>query len=123
MAVVKEWQCQFCGYFESALSICPKCGCTDPYISRVFVTPPGFKSGKTKVKDSSLKEFTDLYGLTNFTNNVSQKHDKPTAHRWQPVTDMLDETHIGGGEQKLIKELMPSAKQRIEHPIIVGKDK
>lgn len=76
MAVLKEYRCQDprCGrLFDSFVPSCIHCGTTN--VKRVFLTPPGFKSDKTKLQDSSIEHLTASYHLSDFSNNQSTKHD------------------------------------------------
>lgn len=80
MAVLKEYRCQEpnCGrLFDSTVPSCIHCGSTN--VKRIFLTPPGFKSDKTKMQDSSLEHLTESYGLTDYSNNPNTRHDAPKS--------------------------------------------
>ncbi len=86
MPVVKEWQCkEGCGYFESPYPVCVTCG--SQQVLRVFLTPPGYKSDKSKFTDRNLRRLSDGAGGMNFTNNASQSHQPAMSDfkdLWQP---------------------------------------
>lgn len=80
MPVIKEWKCLDCGYFESAEPICPLCGTTE--VKRVFLTPPSFKSDKTKLTDENIESLSRQFGMTDYSNNLSTKHEAQSSHIW-----------------------------------------
>lgn len=112
MAVIKEWKCHKCGYFESAIPICIHCGSTE--VIRVFLTAPSVKSDKTKLVDDSLKTFAKQTGLTDYTNNKSTMHEKANPTIWQDIkTSQADiEKFAGGGVN--ISELKPKLPGKYE---------
>lgn len=112
--VIKDWRCPCGNVFESGLPICPSCGASEPYVTRTFTKPPAFKSDSTKFKDESLSDFTKTYGLSDFTNNQSQKHEKDYSSLWKPVGDLVaDPSLASGGEAALIKKLMPESSKAV----------
>lgn len=119
MGVIKEWTCSDCGNeFDSDLPCCSNCGSEN--VQRAFRTAPGFKGDKTKMKDSSLREFTNQYGLSDFSNNQNTKHEKKTSHEWKPVSDLVSDPNVRGGESKLIKDLSPTAKQSVRNAKVLN---
>jgi hypothetical protein len=122
--VIKEWRCS-CGDFESDLPICPACGACDPFVTRIFTKAPAFKSDRTKFNDDNLKQFTDYYGLADYTNNLSTKHEKDYSDTWKPTTDIVNNPALAanGGEAALIKSIAKDAAKKIANPILAGRDK
>lgn len=127
MAVVKEWHCNGCGLdFDSTLNVCGRCGATDPYVMRAFRTAPGFMGDTTKATDNSLSRFTKQYGLSDFSNNQSTKHEKNFDNLWAPVSDLasMPELISQTGEAALLKSIGPEAQKSIgSKKIVVGKEK
>ena len=125
--VIKEWHCNGCGAdFDSTDSICGYCGATDPYVVRAFRTAPGFKGDKTKLTDTSLKNFTNQYGLTDFSNNKSSKHEKDFSNLWKPTTDLVNDPNLasGVGQAELLRSISKEAAAPItSQKIVVGRDK
>ena len=66
MAVKKEYRCPAHGLFESTKPICPS-GCT--VAERAFITPPGFKSARTRNLDSTVRQIAQDHGLTDMNNH------------------------------------------------------
>lgn len=62
MAVIKEWRCMAHGCFDSTEPVCPK-GCST--VERVFLTPPGFTSDRTKHSDATFRQVAADFGMTN----------------------------------------------------------
>lgn len=83
MAVNKEWKCNRDGFFESPFPVCPICGTED--VQRVFLTPPSFKSDRTKFTDTQLKDFARTCNLSDFSNNQSTRHDPGHPNIWQKM--------------------------------------
>lgn len=76
--VLKEYRCNECGrVFDSTVPSCIHCGTTN--IKRIFLTPIAIKSDRTKLNDSNMEHLCESYGLTDFSNNESTKHDKSPA--------------------------------------------
>ena len=112
--VIKDWRCPCGNVFESGLPICPICGASEPYVTRTFTKPPAFKSDLTKFKDESLSQFTQTYGLSDFSNNQSQKHEKDFSDLWKPASELVaDPSLASGGEAALIKKLMPESHKAL----------
>lgn len=85
MPVIKEWLCSICGPFESASKICPACGTGDT--RRIFLTPPGIKTALSKQTDRNLKQLVEQAGLSDFSNNLSTKHEKKSPLVWANLRD------------------------------------
>ena len=125
MAVVKEWHCGACGLdFDSSLAVCGRCGAVDPYVERAFRTPPGFKGDKTKLLDTSLDKFTKQYGLSDYSNNQSTKHEKNFDHLWKPANQVVSAPEPGESRGDLIRSLSQDAAKPVgKNKIIVGRSK
>jgi hypothetical protein len=63
--VIKEWECQRHGCFESTHPICPEIGCESEAIKRVFLTPPLVSDGTLKRFNAGIKKSVDMMGLGN----------------------------------------------------------
>lgn len=70
--VIKEFNCPRHGYFEASHPICHHMGCDSEGVERVFLTPPGIKSDRTKFTDNSLNRIAKDYGLTDMNNRDGQ---------------------------------------------------
>ena len=127
MAIIKEWHCGACGLeFDSGFPVCGRCGATEPYVTRAFRTAPGFIGDQTKRTDTSLLNFTQQYGLSDFSNNQSTKHEKDLSSTWHPTSDLVNDPSLVGnkGEAALIKSLIPEAAKPVtSKKIIVGREK
>lgn len=66
MAVMKEWNCLFCGPFEGTHPICPGNGCNSEHVMQEFRTPVGSRSDWTKRTDAGLRKSSEMYGINNF---------------------------------------------------------
>jgi hypothetical protein len=123
--VIKEWHCSACGLdFDSELQICARCGATEPSVSRAFRTPPGFKSDTTKVTDQSLSNFTAQYGLSDFSNNPSTKHEKNFDHLWKPASELVSAPEPGESNADVIRGIMAEAAKPItSQKVVVGKER
>lgn len=115
MAVIKEWQCPRCGDFESAIPACIYCGSTE--VKRVFLTPPAFKSDKTKMVDDSLRTFARQTGRTDYSNNLSTRHEVQSPNIWAPNDGRTDiSKFVGGGiNVQEAKANMPGQYEKIVH--------
>lgn len=85
--IIKEFCCIHHGYFEGSHPICPKLGCESEYVDRVFLTPPGIKSARTKNTDAGLQQIADDYHLTDMSNRggesvMSQQDRNPHTPIW-----------------------------------------
>ena len=129
--VVKEWHCGACGLdFDSQIEICPRCGATEPYVVRAFRTPPGFKSDQTKITDTSLQNFTQHYGLSDFSNNPSTAHEKkymgadgtPISlnDTWMPAGNVVSAPEPGESRADVLKAMMPAAALPVKKPTIIN---
>jgi len=86
MGVMKEWECAAHGEFVSDVEICPK-GCRGKSVKRVFLTPIGIKSDRTKFADQTFRSTADRYKLTDMSNkdgmsvmeNQRKKHGDATS--------------------------------------------
>lgn len=125
MAVIKEWNCGACGLdFDSELQVCHRCGATDPHVTRAFRTPPGFKSDTTKVTDQSLQNFTSLYGLSDYSNNPSTKHEKNFDHLWKDPKEIVSAPDADESKADVIKNIMADAVKPItSQKVVVAKER
>lgn len=123
--VIKEWHCGACGFdFDSGLAICGHCGATEPYVTRAFRTAPGFKGDKTKQLDLSLSNFTKTYGLSDFSNNQSSKHEKNFDHLWKPASEIVSAPETGESHGDILRNIASDAAEPItSQKIIVGSDR
>lgn len=112
---MKEWKCAVCGFFESDLPVCVKCGDTEN-IKRVFLTAPGFKSDKTKFTDENLDVLAKQSGMTDYSNNLSTRHEKSTADIWKPydkknLNQELATIQASGVDLKTIPTTIPISEK------------
>src|SRR5437016_7570872 len=66
MGVIREFECEAHGYFESTHPICWALGCDSAHVKRVFLTAPSVGSPELKRFHEGLKRSADLMGITNF---------------------------------------------------------
>lgn len=66
--IIKEFKCPKHGFFEASHPICHQMGCDSEGVERAFLTPPGYKSDKTKFADNSLDRIAKSYGLSDLSN-------------------------------------------------------
>jgi DNA-directed RNA polymerase subunit RPC12/RpoP len=86
MPVIKEYKCKDCGrIFDSQFPSCIHCGSTE--VQRIFITPFGYKSDRTKFSDDNIKSQIEAYGLSDYSNNESTRHDpaKVLQSSWEEV--------------------------------------
>lgn len=118
--VIKEWHCGGCGLdFDSEFPICGRCGAAEPHVVRAFRTAPGFKGDKTKLLDTSLQNFTQHYGLSDYSNNQSTAHEKKYAgpdgkpisldDTWKPANQVVSAPDAGESRADLIKAFAKDA--------------
>lgn len=89
MAVIKEYRCSDCKrIFDSQIPLCIHCGSQE--VQRIFVTPFGFKSDKTKLSDDNLQHLTSSYKLDDFTNNQSTIHTPDRTSNWSDMKTAKD---------------------------------
>lgn len=71
MSVKKEFRCLAHGNFESSdeTPACPY-GCDT--VERIFLTPPAFRSNRTRGIDSTLESLAKRHGLTDMNNSGGQ---------------------------------------------------
>jgi hypothetical protein len=89
--VIKEYRCSDCNrIFDSGIPSCIHCGSTS--VQRIYVTPFGFKSDKTKFSDDNLEHLASSYKLGDFSNNENTKHTPEPISHWAPVKNAIDST-------------------------------
>ena len=64
--IIKEFECQDHGYFESTHPICFALGCESQHVRRVFLTAPSIGSTELKRFHEGLKKSADLMGIGDF---------------------------------------------------------
>lgn len=94
MAVIKEWKCQSCGFFESAYPVCIRCGSEE--VLRVFLTAPSFKCDKTKFVDAQTRHFVKNSSLADYTNNPSTIHAKRNDAIWKDMPKVNGRMNLAG---------------------------
>lgn len=112
MAVLKEYRCNDCKIiFDSTIPVCIYCGSEN--IQRIFVTPFGFKSDKTKSTDGHMEHHLKSFGLSDFSNNESTKHTPERRECWTSAKEALG---MGGSDPKgsFLKTLDPVHSGTIE---------
>lgn len=84
MSVLREWRCWAHDLeFESAEDhpSCPS-GCSPRFVVQEFRTPPGIRSGGTRVMDQMTKQLADDYRMTDMKNDKdgsSVMHSTPMS--------------------------------------------
>ncbi len=75
--VVKEFLCPGHGYFDSTEAVCPH-GCT--LVERVFLTPVGFQTARTRNVDATLDSIAKEHKL----GDINTRRDAHAARKLDP---------------------------------------
>lgn len=90
--ILKEFRCAAHGDFEASHPICPHMGCESEHVERVFLTPVGLRSDRTKATDSTLDGIARDYRLSDMNNRGGRAvlEGDPSAAIWggQGVANM-----------------------------------
>lgn len=71
-----DWECKECQAIFEEWDEDPKCKhCGSKKIVKVFITPPGTKSVRTKNMDDTMRDLVAAHGMTDYQNDPSRKHD------------------------------------------------
>jgi hypothetical protein len=115
---VKEWICSTCGFFDSPYPVCITCG--GQSVLRVFKTAPGFIGDKTKLTDKNLQVLSHQFGVSDYTNNTSQKHAPNNTEIWQKFDAKKDlaelsAIHSQGVDIKAMKPNLGGTYEAVGH--------
>lgn len=84
MAVLREYRCIGHDLEFESLEEKPRCpaGCSNKFVVQEFRTPPGIRSGGTRIQDTFTKQLADDYNLTDMRNDkdgTSVMHNTRTS--------------------------------------------
>lgn len=88
MAINKEWRCFGHGTFESDQEkpLCPFAGCDT--VERVFLTPVGLGSARTKNIDNTFSSLAKTYGMTDIDNRGGRAAKRAPANHEQKQREL-----------------------------------
>jgi hypothetical protein len=74
MGVLREWRCWAHDLAFEATDDHPHCpaGCSPKFVVQEFRTPPGIRSGGTRVLDGMARQLAADYGMTDMSNRDGQ---------------------------------------------------
>lgn len=77
-----DYECRDCEAIFEEWDEDPKCIlCGSRNIVKIFITPPGTKSDRTKHMDTTMGDLMAAHGMTDYQNDPSRKHDAPNPMR------------------------------------------
>lgn len=89
MSVIKEWECKVHGRFDGSHPICEAGGCDSSQVERIFLTPPGIRTLRTRTIDRHLNDVAKDYNLTDMSNkngeSVMQNKINATQNPFAPA--------------------------------------
>lgn len=99
MAINKEWRCAGHGNFESDQEkpLCPFAGCDT--VDRVFLTPVGLGSARTKNIDNTFSSLAKTYGMTDIDNRggrAAKRQPPSQAQKQQELSRIIRERYGNG---------------------------
>ena len=78
--ILRDYKCPAHGFFESSEAVCPH-GCTT--VDQVWLSPPSFKSDRTKASDKQLKQLALEFKMSDIKSTKEGEAQKQAAQPQQ----------------------------------------